>query len=272
MKNYKTIRCGRGLGDSLYLQGVCREYVKQGQRLTIATDFPDIFKPLGDMVSTIPFTRERIDIIAHYSLRKIYKDTNQFQDCCVQAGLNKNVEFKLDWKIQNKELTDKIKIAAKGKPILIVQSARNPMNRVDGFGRDLLPERHILEYCLDSIKDLFFTILIGNEPPLYDFEGINLDLIKKTSVTDLLDIASISDAVFGYCSFAVPLAECLDKKALFVWSQCGLNSKDHFISSITPKKILSKASSMYVIDSWPKEQITENINEFLRQGKVASSI
>ena len=267
MNNYKTIRCGRGLGDSLYLQSVCREYVKQGQRLKIATDFPDIFKPLGDMVSTMPFTRERIDIIAHYSLRKIYRDTTQFQDCCIQAGLSKNVEFKLDWKIVNSQLVEKLKIASKGKPILIVQSPRSPMNRVDGYGKELLPDRYVLQDILDIISPKLFTVLIGNETPMFELNGIDLDLVKKTSITDLLDIAFVCDAIYGYCSFAVPLAESFDKKALFVWSDNGLKSRDQFISSITPRKILHKPTSFHVVDNWTKEQITEISNAFLQQGK-----
>lgn len=266
MKNYKTIRCGRGLGDSLYLQGVVRYLVEQGQRLHVMTDWPDIFKQYGDKIEIKPFTRERIDIIAHYTLRKRFKETTQFKDCCVQAGITENVDFKLDWNVQNTNLTNLIKKNANGKPILIVEMPRMPMNRTDNFAVELLPNKKVLQFVFDLLKPHYYTVLIGHGKSLYDYSGIDYDLRDKTTVSDLIDVASISDAIYGYCSFAVPLAESLNKKALFVWANKGLNSVEQFIRTITPSKILHKDTSSFVIDHWSEEKLTEKVNEFLRQG------
>ena len=265
MRDYKTIRCGRGLGDALYLQGVVQHLVKKGEKLHVMTDWPDVFKPLEGKVTLRPFTRERIDIIAHYTIRKHYKDTSQFKDCCIQAGISEHVDFVLDWKIQNKALVSSVKKKAKGKPILLVEMIRNPMNRTDRFGIELLPDLEVMQEILNKLKEHYFLLHVGQGKKLFEFEGIDLDLADATSVTDLIDLAYASSAMFGYCSFFVPLAESLNKKSLFVWSRRGMNSVEPFIRTITPQKILHKRdTSHYVVDNWPQDKIDEVLNDFLR--------
>jgi hypothetical protein len=262
MRNIKSIRCGQGLGDSLYLQSVCRYFVKvKKQRLKVATSWPDIFRPLGDMVSIIPFTRQGIDIVAHYSMRKGIKETTQFQDCCLQAGIHDPVEMKLDWVPTNRKLISELK--KHGKPIVLLQLPRNPMGRTDGFGKELMPDCNVIQSVIDSINHRALIVQVGAGQPIFEFEGVDIDLSNKTSVTDLLDIASVADGFLGYCSFMVPLAESFGKPGLFVWSSRGLRSIEPFIARITPRKILHCKTSSYVMDNWTQEQITEVTNGFL---------
>lgn len=264
MRNYKTIRCGRGLGDALYLQGVVRHLVEEGANLHVLTDWPEVFKPLQGKVQLMPFTRNNVDIIAHYTLRKSYKSTSQFKDCCVQAGITKNVDFRLDWKPTKKHIINTIRANAGDKPILLVEMVREPMNRADGFAIELLPKFEVMQTTLDRLKEHYFTVLVGKGKALYEYQGIDLDLRDKTDTEDIINAAYISDAMFGYCSFFVPLAESLNKKALFVWARKGLVSSEQFIRTITPQKILHKKSSHHIVDNWTEEQITESIDEFLR--------
>jgi hypothetical protein len=78
----------------------------------------------------------------------------------------------------------------------------------------------------------------------------------------LMNIASIADAFYGQCSFIIPLAESFNKKLLIVWSSKGLNCGESYIETITPKKILSKETSDFIVDSWEPERINHIINEF----------
>jgi hypothetical protein len=261
LKAVKTIRCGRGLGDSLYLQAVARHLRQQGQKLRVATDYPEIFSQLD--VETMPFNRLHIDIVAHYSARRGYKDTTQFEDCCLQAGISRKTEFKIDWSPVKTALIDSL--ISHGKPILLVQMARNPMNRTDGFGMEVLPKCEVIQAVIDRIKEHCLIVLIGGGKSLFKFQNIDIDLSNKTSVTDLLDIASCADGMLGYCSFMVPLAESFDKPALFVWSKRSLVSTDQVIRSMTPQKILHKTTSHYLLDSADHASITEKADEFLRQ-------
>ncbi len=141
---------------------------------------------------------------------------------------------------------------------------REPMNRADGFAMELLPKYEVMQAALDRLKEHYFTVLVGKGQCKYEYTGIDLDLRDRTDTEDLINAAYVSDALFGYCSFFVPLAESLGKKAFFVWANKGLKSVEPFIRTITPQKILHKKSSHYIVDNFTEEQITESIDEFLR--------
>lgn len=257
----KTIRAGRGLGDAIYLQSVVRYLVNQNQKLTIATDWPDVFLPLKSKVSFIPFTRQNVQIIAHYSARKLFTDTTQFRDCCLQAGITEKVELKIDWQPVNYWLIDKIK---KHKPVMIVAMPRAPMGRTDSFAMDLLPKQESYQYAIDKLKDKYTIVQIGKGNPIYELDNIDIDLSNNTNVTDLFDVASVADAFLGYCGYIIPLAESFNKKGLYVWANKGLKSPEQYIRTITPKKILEHSNSHYYIDAWDKSQVDDAISHFLR--------
>lgn len=258
----KKIRAGRGLGDAIYLQSVVRYYVQKNQPLIVVTDWPDVFYSLKDKVSFIPFTRQYIDIIAHYSGRKSFKDTTQFKDCCLQAGIFEPVKLKIDWQPINLELINQLK---SDKPIIVVQMPRKPMGRNDNFGIDLLPNQKAMQQVIDLVKDKFTIVQIGKGKPVYKLEGIDIDLTDKTSVTDLYDIAYIADGFIGYCSYLVPLAESFGKKGLYVWASKGLKSAEQYINTITPEKILYNSNSMFLMDNWEESKIKEVVDDFLQQ-------
>lgn len=257
----RSIRGGRGIGDSLYVQAIARHLInRDGNKLKVCSDWPDIFRPLGNMAKVVPFTRLGIDILAHYSLRKKHKETTQFKDCCLQAGINEPVDLKLDWTPHDLDL-----IASLGdKPIVLVQMPRNPMGRTDGFGKELMPDCRVIQKIINHVKGRATIVQIGAGAPLFRFEGIDIDLANKTSLRDLLDVASVADGFLGYCSFIVPLAESFDKPGLFVWSRKGLNVNQPYIKAITPQKILEKATSTFLIDDCTDDEIRQAAEVFLR--------
>lgn len=253
----KSIRAGKGLGDSLYLQAVARHMVNRGERLKVCSGWPDVFRPLGDSVRVIPFSRQA-DICAHYTLRKWRTDSDQFQDCCIQAGIREPVDFRLDWKA-GKTLIDHLP-----KPVVLVLLYRLPMDRVDGFAAELLPDFRQMQRMIDALKGRATVVQVGSGKPLREYEGIDLDLANRTSVSELLDVASVADGMLGYCSFFVPLAESLNKKAAFLWARKGVNSRTPYIRQITPTKILHKDTSSYVFDDDPRAE--EAVEFLLRPG------
>jgi len=253
------IRCGKGLGDALYLQSVVRHLVEQGIELDVCCDWNDVFIPLKDKITISRFTRDNINIVAHYSLRKAY-ESKQFDDCCIQAGIKEKVDLRLDWKIQDKRF---VKTLNRNKPIALILIYRNPMDRADGFAKDLLPDFEVMQSIINRLKQKYTLVLCGSGASLEHYQCIDIDLSNKTSVSQLIDVASVSDMLFGYCSFFVPLAESLNKKALFVWSRAGLKSDNIYIKRITPEKILYKPTSSYVIDNWDNKRIDEVVSEFL---------
>lgn len=209
-------------------------------------------------VSFAPFARHNINYLCHYTKRKTEK-TNQWEDIYLTAGL-KDVELRIDWKVKNQGLVEEVKSQAQGKKILFVHGGREPMARKDRFGRDLLPNGDVFNRTMRLLDD-FFSVHLGDSELLYPIYA-DKSLNRQTSVSDLLDIASISDAFYGQCSFIIPLAESFNKPLLVVWSNKGLHSGEHYIATITPRKILSKKTSTYIIDDWSDLQIKERLNEF----------
>lgn len=243
----KSIRCGRGFGDSLYLQSVVRHLISTGGlRMRVRSDWPDVFRPLGERVEVTPFTRANTDILAHYSMRKGAAGTTQFQDCCISAGIKGPVDLRLDWTLTKPGLVDLVRDP--GKPVLVVQLPRTPMGRTDGFGASLLPDCRAIQKLIDQAKADHTVVQIGAGEPLFRFKGIDIDLANKTTVAETIDVASAADRFLGYVSFLVPLAESFGKPAVFVWSRRGLKDRMQFIRQITPQKILHRPTSTFVMD------------------------
>ncbi len=130
------------------------------------------------------------------------------------------------------------------------------MARTDGFGAELLPDRAAFDAATSALDDCFL-VQIGKGHQIYPLKS-DLNISGKTSIPDLFDVVSICAGVVAQCSFAVPLAECFDKPLLAIWAHRGLSTGRHqYVSSITPKKILSKPTSRFVIDDLPACQIQQ---------------
>lgn len=256
----RSIRCGSGLGDSLYLQGAVRHLVARGAALEVCTDWPDVFRPLAGQVLVSPFRRE-VDIRAHYAPRKRIPGTDQFQDVCIMAGIRGPVDFRLDWQPQNLALIERIRGDGRW-PVVLVLLPRTPMDRKDGFGDALLPARGAMQASIDALRGRARLVQVGRGDARYQLAGIDLDLANSTGVADLIDAAWSADGFLGYVSFFVPLAESLRKPALFVWSRRGLDSPTDFIAQITPRKILHRATSRHVIDDCGADEIARAVGEF----------
>lgn len=243
------------MGDALYVQAIARHLVNRGERLRVCTAWPDVFRPLGNKVEIEGFRRTNIQVLAHYSIRKRFPDTTQFQDCCITAGIQEPVELKLDWTVRNRALVDSLQ-----KPFVCVQLPRNPMGRTDGFGKELLPDCRKIQVAIDAVKSK--VVQIGSGEPLYRFTGIDVDLAGKTSVSDMLDVASAASGFIGYPSFILPLAESFGKPVMVVFARRGLNSRTPYVAQITPKKLLHGPASKYVVDDDSDEKIMESMNAF----------
>lgn len=243
------IRAGSGLGDGIYLYSIVKYLANENKKTPIKVfcKWKDVFLPLGDRVTVEEFSRANINTLAHYSMRKQIKGTNQFEDMWIQAGIDKSkVKADFDWtpKIgpQRDDLVPAIKAAAKGKPILIVRLPTKPMGRTDNFGIELLPMIEPFARTLRYLKKRFFTVQIGAGEDMVGIpqDLLDLDMANKTTLPQMFDIAYHADAFFGQCSFIIPLSEGMAKPGLICFSERGMKSKDKFISSITPEKIIHR--------------------------------
>lgn len=254
-----AIRGGSGLGDAVYLQSIARYFIGRNCKVEVCTDlrWREVFAPLGPQVSLSPFRRERIDRLAHYSMRRERSDSTQFEDCCIQAGIKEPISLRLDWQPRNLDLLARFK----GKPIILVPLPRAPFARTDGYGMELLPDCRAIQRAIDQLKGRAFVIQVGSGVPLFRFCGLDCDLAGQTSVSELLDLAWLADGVLAYCSFMVPLAEAMAKPGLFVWSRRGLHSRTPLIRTITPRKIFTPGHELRaVIDDCTEQELAEAVD------------
>jgi hypothetical protein len=240
----KTIRGGMGIGDAIYVHAVCRHYLVRGEQLKVATSWPEVFRFLP--VQCIPFTRNGIDILAHYSMRKP-QPTKQWHDVCITARVSVETDLAIEWR-PTSCIGDSLREQADGRPIIAVQLPRAPMGRTDGFGAELLPDCGVIQKLIDRLRGRALLVQIGAGKALHRFDGIDIDLTNRTTVCELFDLGQAIDGFLGYVSFIVPLAEAMRKPALLVWSRRGLNSRTPYIKQITPQKVLYRDTSHYVVD------------------------
>jgi hypothetical protein len=257
------IRGGSGLGDSIYVRPIAEHYVRQGHAVSVCTNYPDVF--IGSGASVEPFSR-KADITAHYAHRKFEPATNQWQDVCIAAKVDPALRLTFAWAVRNHGLTADVRAKAAGRPLILVLGGRKPMGRPDNFGAELLPDKRAFDAALDAL-DGCYTVRIGSGT---DLGGRNdekyrvatdCDLVGKTTVSDLIDLAHVCDGWLAQCSLAIPLAESFGKPILCVWASKGLTAKHRFISAITPKKVFSAPTSRFVVDSYPDEMIAERVRE-----------
>lgn len=255
----KRVRGGNGLGDAIYVRAIVEHLLRASEEVTVCTSYPEVF--YGLPVKLEPFDRFNISVLAHYTAGKHRPGTNQWQDICLSAGVETQLHFA--WSVKNEKLIESLRSQAVGRKLVLVSGGRVPMNRTDGFGIELLPERQAFIEALIALDDCFY-VQVGKAEQLYALPT-NLDLNGRTSVTDILDLGVSCDGLIGQCSFVIPLAEVFDKPLLIVWAALGMSPARHrYISSITPMKVLSKPSSKFVMDDWPVEQIREEAIAFRR--------
>lgn len=257
----KTFRGGSGLGDSLYLQAVARYWTaRKSERICLRSDFPDIFLPLADRVVVKPFSKIA-DVLAHYSSRKGITGSTQFEDVCACAGIAEPVELRLDWQPQDRDLIKRLR--DHGRPICVVQLPRAPMGRKDGFGSELLPDCKAVQLVIDRVRERALIVQVGAGEPLHRFSGINIDLANRTTVAQVIDAVSCADAVVGYCSFLLPLAESLNKPAIMVWSSRGLRAGHPYIRRIVPAKCIHRKDLVKAVMDDAKDDVRRAADAFL---------
>lgn len=262
----RRIRGGSGLGDSVYLRPIVDRLIRNGDRVTVMSYFPDVFIDSGAHVE--PFNRVSINVLAHYAGDRANQKSTQFADMLRSAQMSEDIPLRFEWTVRNPGLVDRVRTSAGGRPIIVVHGGRPPFGRSDGLGAEILPQRTAFIAALGGLVDDCFTVRIGKGPKTYDLPS-HLDLYDQTSVSDLLDLIKIADGVVTQCGYPIPMAECFDTPLLAVWSDRGLASANPVIASVTPAKILSKDSSKFVMDAWAPAHIAEATRDALVE-KIAA--
>jgi len=148
------------------------------------------------------------------------------------------VELRLDWKVRDQSFLDKIKRRANAKPILIYQ----PPKVTNGGEQELYtPPADAFNNWLLA-RDDHYRIKVGHPSAAMEFRDApcELNLFNKTSVRQMIDLATIGDLFFSQVCFLPTLAEAMDKKSVCMFTRRQLAAGTNWVRAITPDVFFHK--------------------------------
>ena len=250
-----------GLGDTIYAYPIVNYYAKKHKTVYYMTDYPEIYQSIPN-VKCHPhqklnyFTlkdgsKQPVDIRFTYTPRKYTPGTSQFTDSCISAGITKKIDLTIPWKIQNNPLVEKVKRLNKHKKKVCVLSAPyEPFGREDEWGKILRIDPVFMQNIVDAYKDEVFFIQVGNKYTLKKIRGVDIDLVNKTTVSDLFDLVKICCFGLSQIGNLLPLCECLGKRNMIIFTRKAIESENRFIAAITPEKTVHyKKQNISVFDN-----------------------
>lgn len=255
----KRIRGGRGLGDAIYVRPIVDYVRKLGNAVTVLTDFPEVY--IGTGATPRPFERIKVDVCAHYVGYKDHEGTTQWEDVCKSSGVPVDLPLRFPWHVANPSMISGLRAQAGGRPLVLVHGGRLPMGRTDGFGIELMPSAEAFTTVLEALRGCFL-VQIGKASQVYPLKS-EVDMNGATTVRDIMDLGACCDAVVAQCSFAIPLAEAFDKPLLAVWGSKISASREKFVRTTTPLKVLSGARDRFVMDDWSRSALRWSASDFM---------
>ena len=271
------IRCGQGIGDSIYLQAVVASLLAEGYtNLEACTNYPEIFEHLSPRriydvnnklsfnnargrFDIIPFTRSACHVIAHYTGRKRIPGTSQMEDCYISAGWSKDVSTvdpSFGFHILDSVQKHVDALRKSGKLIIVYQNLRAPMGRSDGFGFETIPSIPSVRAAIKALPD-HKLIKIGQG----DSDDIRADedLTGKTSISESISYFCAADIIIGQCSWIIPLAECRKIPLIVLFGHRIRSAEHQFIRSISPEKLLlrHKRNGNLELGLWDDDSMIE---------------
>jgi hypothetical protein len=237
-----------GLGDTIYGYPIVRYYAQKHDEVYYMTNYPELFKTIPNAkcfkheklnyIRLPDGQRQPIDIRFTYCGRKYTSGSSQFTDSRISAGVKEPIELKIPWQTRNQKLIDSINDKCGGKKVCIISAPYEPFGREDQWGAILRIQPDIMQRIVDKYKNKLYFILIGNEYTLHTIKNVNLNLINKTSVSDLFDLVKRCDYGISQIGNMLPLCECQGKKNFIIFSKKAMESENRFISAITPEKTI----------------------------------
>lgn len=232
----------KGLGDAIYLRALVLHLLAAGDTVEVYTSWPEVFVGL-------PITVERADGYGDYgTLTHMTACMNcqvphiarldKFTLACLQAGVSDPVELKLDWKVRNAALINDIVKRSDGRKIFLFQ----PLKIAHNIEQVLIAPHRLAYRKFVSDKSDHFRVKVGspefieaNDHPPSDY-----DLVGRTSVGDVFDIATHADLVFGDLNYLHILAQALDRRFVIMCSRRGLASNIKRVAGMRPDRFIQK--------------------------------
>lgn len=245
-----------GFGDAIYTYPIIKYLIDSGENVTVLTRHPYVFEDLN--CATDPYRDEGYDIDCNYVRRKGDQSTTQFEDMCLEAG----IETSLKLEIPKPHVFNNTK-----RKICLVQYPYYPMNE-DQLRTELMPDYSIMQQIIADHPDYFYVLMGQQGSFKYHFEGIDMDVVGQTDYKELIELYTMSDMIITQIGYSIALAEALNKRIFVLFSKAGLDSDEYFFRTITPKKVITKPTSSWAHDKMEYKEIIQRFNETRKHSKV----
>jgi hypothetical protein len=233
----------RGLGDGLLVRVAAMEWLRRGEEVRVYTYWPELFHDLPvELATGTPYRDGQSDVYGcaacMHCRRPDVVPLSMFTRSCHQCGLQEVPELDLAWTVTNQAPLDRVRRKANGKPILIFQ----PPKIANGEEQELYnPRAEDFNRWLDGRTD-YYRVKVGHPSAAQEFRDApcELNLFNKTTVKEMLDLATIGDLFFSQVCFIPTLAESLNKRSVCMFTRRQLSAKSNKVRNLTPEVFLHK--------------------------------
>jgi len=238
-----TINAAKGLGDAIQLRAIVLHLVRRGDTVMVFTrwrelfeDLPVIVKPLSDVTGDEDWHHAKPCLHCRMPWAQ---NLDQFTMSALQSGIEEPVELRVDWKPKNLKLRRRVIDAANGRKVMVYQ----PLKKTKNENQELLrPNADAYDGFIARTEfNDYFRVRIGS-PATVDPSAApyDLDLLGKTSVTDVFDVASVTDLFFSETSYLPLLAQAMDKPVVCMFARKGIASGRNLVGNIRPERMFHK--------------------------------
>lgn len=236
------LRGPKGLGDAIYLRSIALHVLDRGEEVSVFTQWPEVFAGLPVTI------RSQTESPDPEALRSAFyclfcripgpKSLDQYSMMCAQVGLPEPAPLRLGWTVRNRALVDRIARMAGERKILLFQ----PPKAANGPEQEMLRPRESAFNAALARHDGYFKVRVGCSKYLQPSAApCDLDLLDQTSVSDLLDLATVADLFFGDSCALLVMADALEKPSVYVMTRRSLKSAQQRVCNQTGDRLFHRS-------------------------------
>lgn len=233
------LKASKGLGDAIYLRAIAIHLIERGEKLEVFTPWRQVFddlplavRGLGEITGDEDWRYGKACLHC-----RILNAPDLFSMACLQAGITEPVILRMNWQARNHELVDSIRRESRGLPIFVFQPLKVCTNLNERLMR---PQAEAFARVVAEHGD-HFRVMLGHPAHVQDMNlACEMNLVGRTSVTDVFDVGTIGDKFFGEPCYVTVMAEALGKPYACMFSRKGIESGRTFVSNLKPERFFHK--------------------------------
>ena len=230
-----------GLGDAIYAHPIVKRLAELNDHVKVITKYPIVFQGLRD-ITAVQSASTSINVRLRYKHPNAIPQYTDMLKCVPQVS---HVPFKFNWPFNftAKAVEDwapdlLIKFHSSEKKLCVIKEpCANHVHKNMHYHRDhkkllfsMAPNVNEVQQWVDDNRDKYFFVAVGDSElhKLPTINGIDFDLLDRTSIHDFLCICAMADAIATQVGHLVPIAQSMGKPLKIFWPE---NVIDHRFKS-----------------------------------------